>query len=250
MNEADQQIEDKKKMITSKQLFLYLLLSFIILVASFSFLISPSFLVGKVMISGNAYMDEKEIFQIADIPEKINIFRLNTTEIQNRLYKDLRIEQAIVERQFPSTITIKIIERKPTAYVACDYGFLEVDKTGTVLAAFKSLREIKVPIVTGITLKNLYVGDKVTDSAFAAVLEYLSAIDEKILGQISEVNMANQQELFVYTTNALQIRLGNTERMQEKARLTQEFLQDEKVSKLSIEYVDFNFVSPFIKLKN
>lgn len=250
MNEAEGLPEEKKKNSSSKQLFLYLLLAFIILVAGFSFLISPSFAVGKVVLSGNVYMDEGEVFQIADIPEKINIFRLNTAEIQSRLHKDLRIEEAIVERRFPSTITIRIAERKPAAYAACDYGFLEVDKTGTVLAAFKSLKEIKVPLVTGISLKNLYVGDQAADATFLAVLRYLARLDEKFLNRISEINMANPKEIFVYTTDALQIRLGNTERMEDKAKLTQDFLQDTKVSELSIEYVDFEFASPFIKLKN
>lgn len=250
MNEANQQMDDKKQLFLPKQSFLYLLLLFIILITGFSFLISPAFSVGNVVITGNVYMNEKEIFQIAQIPDKINIFRLNSSEIQNKLYKDLRIEQAKVTRKFPSTITIEVVERTPAAYVACDYGFLEVDKTGTVLAAFKTLKEIKVPMITGVTLRNLYVGDKVVDKTFMAVVEYLTTMDESILNQLSEVNIANANQIVVYTTNAMQIRLGNTERIKEKAKLTQEFLQDEKASKLSIEYVDFNFVSPFIKLKN
>lgn len=249
MKEADLEEARQGKKSTSKQLFFTLLLFFIVLITGFSFIISPAFSVGNIIVEGNKYLTEEELYQIAGVPEKINIFRLNTTELKTRLYKDLRIEEADISRRFPSTIVLKITERTPLAYVACDYGFVEIDKKGTVLAAYKTIKNIRVPMITGITLHNLYVGDTVDHVVLLKVLEYLSYMDETAVNQMSEVNVAVPEELVAYTTSSVQIRIGKAERLSEKAKLTQGFLEELKKTKLSIEYIDFNFASPFIKFK-
>lgn len=240
---------DSVKKSNSKQLFLSLLFIFIVLVTGFSFITSPAFSVGDIKIDGNKYLTTEEIYQIAGVPEKINIFRLNTKEIQTRLLKDLRISEANVLRNFPSSITIDVVERKPIAYAACDYGFVEVDKTGLILAAYKSVKNINVPMITGITLHNLYVGDKVDNKVMIHVLEYLAYLDEASINQMSEVNAASADQLIAYTNTSVQIKIGNNERLEDKAKVTQEFLGELKKTKLPIEYIDLNFASPFIKFK-
>ena len=68
------------------------------------------------------------------------------------------------------------------------------------------------------------------------------------LNQISEIAITGPDYLVAYTTGSVQIRLGSLERLDEKAKLTMTFLEDLKTSKYPIEYVDFNYSSPFIKL--
>lgn len=233
----------------SRQMFLGLLLLFILFIIGFSSITSSLFAIGRVEVEGNRYITTEEIYQIAGIPERMNIFRLNTGEIQSRLEQDLRIEGAIVTRQFPSTIQIVLEERIPLAYVACEYGFVEVDRQGIVLAAHKSLSEIKVPIVTGIVLNNLYVGDAIEQPLLLDVLKFLALMDETTVNQISEINVENPEKIIAYTNSSAKVRIGDTNRLDEKAKLTEEFLQELKTTSLPIEYMDLTFASPFIKFK-
>ena len=53
---------------------------------------------------------------------------------------------------------------------------------------------------------------------------------------------------YTNTSKAVQIRLGKLERLEEKARLTEDFLQDLELNPHRVEYVDFNYTAPFIKL--
>ena len=48
----------------------------------------------------------------------------------------------------------------------------------------------------------------------------------------------------------MQIRLGKLERLEEKARLTEDFLQDQQTSPYTVEYVDFSYEVPVIRLKD
>jgi cell division protein FtsQ len=245
----DKMNHEVRKKTISKQFFLLVFILLILFIGMISLLCSPIFSVSQVQVSGNVYMSQAEVIRIAGLADKVNIFRLTTSAVQNKLCKDLRIEQATVQRTFPSTIKIQIIERKPIALVACEYGFLEVDKNGMVLAVHKTITDMQVPIMTGIVLKDLYIGDTVVDSACLNVLEYLAQLDETSVNQISEVHIAAFDQIVAYTRNSVQIRLGSTDRLSEKAKATQEFIQNMKSMKQTIEYIDFNFTAPFIKFK-
>lgn len=219
-------------------------------VAIVLFINSPYFVVGSVVVKDNNYVAAEEILRIAGVPEKINIFRLKPAEIRERLLSDLRVDEVQVERNFPATITIHVKERQPLAFVASQYGFVELDRQGMVLAALKNLKQVKVPVITGVRLGNIYVGDQVSHQGLVAVLTYLSGLNEDALSQLSEVNIKSPEELVVYTTSSICIRIGDNQRLLEKARLTDEILQEIAAKKMQVEYVDLNYTSPIIKIRN
>ncbi len=221
-----------------------------LLIAFFLFVNSPYFTVGTVLVEGNKYVTVEEVLRVAGVPERINIFRLKTTELSERLMSDLRVSEVHIERKFPATIIISIKERQPLAFVASQYGFVEIDREGVVMAAFKNLKQVKVPIITGVRLGNVYVGDQVNNAGLLNVLTYLAALDEDVLNQLSEVNIKSTDELVAYTTNSVYIRVGDSQRLTEKAKLTGEILQEIVAKKMVVDYIDLNYTSPIIKLRN
>ncbi|HWR43270.1 cell division protein FtsQ/DivIB [Sporomusa sp.] len=220
------------------------------LIAFFLFINSPYFTVGTVLVDGNKYITVEDVLRVAGVPEQVNIFRLKTADIRDRLMSDLRVAEVKVERSFPATIAIHIKERQPLAFVASQYGFVEIDRQGVVLAALRNLKEVKVPVITGVRLGNVYVGDQVNNPGLSNVLTYLAALDENALNQLSEVNIKSPDELVAYTTSSVYIRVGDSQRLTEKATLTGEILQEISAKKMAVEYVDLNYKSPIIKIRN
>ncbi len=220
-----------------------------LLIAIFLFINSPYFAVGTVVVEGNKYITVEEVLRISGVAERINIFRLKPAEIRERLTSDLRVDEVRVERKFPATISIHIKERQPLAFVASQYGFVEIDRQGMVMAALKNLKQVKVPVVTGVRLGNVYVGDQVNNPGLSNVLTYLSGLDEEALNQLSEVNIKSPDELLAYTTNSVFIRIGDNQRLKEKAKLTGEILQELTTKKMTVEYIDLNYTSPIIKIR-
>jgi len=226
-----------------------LLAALVTLIALFLFINSPYFTVGTVLIEGNKYVEVKEVLRIAGIPEKVNIFRLKPANIKDRLLNDLRVAEVTVERRFPATIAVLIEERKPLAFVASQHGFVEIDRQGMVLVALRNLKEVKVPVITGVRLGNVYVGDQVNNPVLASALTYLAALDEASLNSLSEVNIESPDEIVAYTVDSMYIRVGDNRRLTEKAKLTDEILQEISSKKLNVEYVDLNYKSPIIKIR-
>jgi len=229
--------------------FTGLLMILMVLIAGLLFVQSSYFAVGNVVIRGNKYITDADICRIAGIPDKINIFRLNTGEIRERLLRDLRVAEVDISRQFPATIIISITERQPIAYAANSYGFVQLDRHGVVIAAAKTIKQIDVPIITGINLGDVYIGDRVEAGELRPVLTYLAALDEVTLNRLSEVNIDVPDQMLAYTTDSICIKLGEADRLEEKAKLTQSILQEINLKKLAVEYIDLSFKAPFIKFK-
>lgn len=249
MRTEEFQYQGKEKSLMSAPGFIGLLLALVILIAGLLFIKSSYFTVGSVIVEGNKYMSVEEVYRIAEIPEAMNIFSLNTANIKMRLMHDLRIAETDVSRRFPGTIVISIKERKPIAYVASNYGFIELDKQGIVLAIFKNLKQVSVPMITGLRLENEYIGDKIENPVIKDIVNYLSLLDEVTLNQLSEINMKSSEQISAYTINSVHIRLGNSERLADKAKLTNEILSELGDRKRMIEYIDLNTASPVIKFK-
>jgi len=234
---------------TTKKKLSYLFLALILLITGISYLTSPSCSVGRIEVRGNVNISDAEIIEIAGVPEIVNVVRLNTREMEERLGYDLRIAGMKVYRAFPATIVIEVDERLPIAYIACDYGFLKLDKEGMVLAAYKTLSHIDAPLITGFKLPSYYVGDKVEQENVVIILEYLSYLERSSVERLSEISAADLEQICVYTNSSVQIKIGRAERLREKAALTDDFLQELTRTKLPIDYIDLNYTSPFIKFK-
>ena len=209
---------------------------------------SPLFTFQQLVVRGNIHLDTDELCEIARIHYGQRLFELKTDTMTANLLHDLRIESAVVRRQLPNKIEMDIVERIPVATVACDYGYLDFDRQGKVIASYRSLKGADIPIITGVKLRDLYIGDDNDNAQVAKVITFLGKIDPADIGQISEVNITVPSAVVAYTKTALPIRLGQLDGIPDKAGLTQDFLQDQKTTRHTVEFVDFSYDAPFIKL--
>ena len=209
---------------------------------------SPLFTFQQLVVHGNVHLDENELCEIARIHYGQRLFELKTDEMTTNLLRDLRIESAVVRRQLPHKIEMDIVERIPVATVACDYGYLDFDRQGKVIASYRSLKGADIPIITGVKLRDLYIGDDNNAPQVAQAISFLARIDPADIGEISEVSLRNPDAVVAYTKTALPIRLGQLTGIPDKAALTQDFLRDQKTTRHTVEYVDFSYDAPFIKL--
>ncbi len=210
---------------------------------------SPLFTLQRVVLHGNAYLNEEDILTSGRLHKGEPLFQLETDEVTQNLMKDLRIESAVVRRRVPDTLEIELKERLPVATVACDYGYLDLDRQGKVIGSYKTLRKMPIPLIAGVKMHDMYIGDDNKDPNVGKILEFLSLLDADSLNSLSEVNVTNPNAVMAYTNQAVQIRLGNFDRWEEKAKLTHDFLLSLSHARHQIEYVDFSYTAPFIRLK-
>ena len=210
----------------------------------------PFFTLREVKLVGATYITREDILKIANIYYGEPLFELETDDVTKRLLSDLRIEKVTVKRELPFTLEVEIKERKPVATIVCDYGYLDLDRQGKVIDSYKTLKLMQIPMITGALVRDLYIGDDVTDEMVKKILFFLQQLNEASLNKLSEIAIIGPEYVVAYTntSKAVQIRLGKLERLEEKAHLTEDFLQDLELNPHRVEYVDFNYTAPFIKL--
>ncbi|MBQ9478794.1 MAG: FtsQ-type POTRA domain-containing protein [Selenomonadaceae bacterium] len=211
---------------------------------------TPLFTLREIKLIGATYLTVDDVMRVGGVYYGEPLFRLETDNITMRLSNDLRVEEVTVRRSLPSTLEIEVVERKPIATIACDYGYLDLDRNGKVIDSYKNLKGMPIPMITGAKVADLYIGDDIDDETLKKILYYLQQMGDEARNNISEVAIVEENYVVAYTdmARAVQIRIGKLERLEEKARLTENFLKDLAVNPHPVEYVDFNYTAPFIKL--
>jgi cell division protein FtsQ len=100
-------------------------------------------------------------------------------------------------------------------------------------------------------MKDKYIGDDVENEMVIQILDFLQKLDAVALEKLSEVAIISADYIVAYTATekSVQIRIGKLdERTDEKVHLIQDFLLDLENNPHDVEYVDFSYTAPFIKL--
>lgn len=241
-------MDGKKHKMISQGSVATLLVGLIVVLGILACALSPIFVLKTVNIQGNRFVQDEDIIRIAGIRLGENLFQLQTDEIKRSLTKDLRIEQAVVQRSFPSQLDISISERIPLAMIKCDYGYLELGKGGIVLDAHRTLRDMPVPMISGAGVADLFVGDVVDDEQVGKVLSFLDAVGENTVKSLSEINITNPEDVMLYA-GSVQIRLGAMDRLESKIEVTKSVISELQQTKHPIAYVDARFDVYSVRLR-
>lgn len=113
----------------------------------------------------------------------------------------------------------------------------------------QSIKKVNVPLITGKRLGNLLLGDSIAGGEIDQALDFLNHLSPEGLKVFSEINIGNPGDIKAYTRDGITVKLGNGSDMAGQARLAENMVGDVKARGLSVEYLDANLASPFIKLK-
>lgn len=241
MENTNNDFEPKEKRTISSKAIIKLLGGLVVALVLLMVALSPIFVLKTVEIKGNYQIPDSEILRISGVTMGENMFQLETDDIKRTLMKDVRLEQAIVKRVYPSRLEIQIIERRPLAIVQYEYGFLELSRGGTVLGVYKTIRNMSVPIITGLQVPDLFVGDTLQDEQADTVLKYLEKLDDSTIKSISEINISDPYNVVVYVSKSVQIKMGKLSSLEGKNDITESVVNEIQQARYPIEYVDARF---------
>ena len=238
-------MDGRKHKIISQSSVAVILTGLVVVLGVLACALSPIFVLRNINVSGCRYVQPEDVIRIAGVRTGENLFQLQTDEIRRNLEKDLRIDQALVQRSFPSQLNIEINERVPLAFVKCEYGYLEAGKDGIVLDAHRTLRQMPVPMISGASVADLFVGDVIEDENIRKVLSFLSMLEDRSIQSLSEIN---PQDVLLYA-GSVQIRLGSLEQLPDKVDVTISVLKELQQTKHPIEYVDARYDVYSVRLR-
>lgn len=203
-----------------------------------------------VTVVGNQKISTEEIHQMAGVAsDQQALWFWDAKRFFALLRDDLRVEEVRSVYDWPATLAIHIKERRSLAYLASRHGFLDIDATGTVTTISRSLKNMEAPLITGFKAGRVYPGTQLEDAGVQGVLQYLVALNKETRDKISEVNLNPQHGVTVITLDNIKIRLGPVERIRDKARLTQDILQEVMTKGVPVESIDLVHEKPVLRFR-
>ena len=225
------------------------ILALIALFFLFRYMVAQPFMYfGSVEVINAVNLTKQDVLLIARIREPINLFLNNNDEIKNNLKEDLRIKDVKVEYAFPQKVKITIQENKPIICLQSKHAFYEVDSKGVILRVTSNVKNPNIPIITGIKISELYVGEQIKVDLVVNIIKFISSLDEDVYNSISEINM-NNEIVSILTLNRVKIILGKATDIPDKSETFKLVMQEIQAKKMAIEYIDLTYSRPFIKLK-
>lgn len=178
---------------------------------------SPLFGIDEVQIIGAERLAADTVRNLAAVPDDATLIRYSARAIEERLLAYAWIAEAQVTRDYPHTLRIRIVERKPIASVDTGETFWAVDKTGMVLGE-QSLDETStLPVVRDVPGLDLKSGRASTSEVLLNALRVLSGISEELRMKLRAVTAPTIDETTLLTTENVEILIGDASELETKS---------------------------------
>ena len=201
-----------------------------------------------VQTDGSLLRDQ--VLKTADLHEGENIFQVNLAQVHRVLQQLPQVDEVEVLRKLPAEIDIRIVERKPIAWITSekeisdpfqsDVAFL-IDARGVLMKEKKLLPEyLGLPLITGCTSESLEPGKTVQSIEARAALELLRLSAGSFMQtrfQIREIDLSKGYCLVVTDKNHTRVTVG-FDQLEKQIQRLEQFLVYADDSRRDIETVN------------
>jgi len=219
----------------------------------FSFIFSSNFCnIEKVIITGNDYLSEEEVFYKSKIKLGENIFKLNLKKTINLLLQEPWIKDVEIKRAIPNKLIISIKEREAAVFTSIGEEHFALSKEGLALSKVDRLEEgFSLPLILGLDIDEIKIGEMIDKPEFRAALECINSAEVILPKKFCQVKILSPDDFMICNKDDnLKIRVNRPEEIINKENLLREALEKIEMEKLSVEYIDIRFKdSLIIKIK-
>jgi cell division protein FtsQ len=182
---------------------------------------NPEYRLTRIEVETDGTLPREQVLKTCDLEEGINIFRVNLARVHDTLQQLPQVDEVQVVRKLPSEIDIKVIERRPIAWItpekevsdpfASEAAFL-VDARGVLMKEKKLLPEyLGLPLISGCSSESLEAGKVVESFEAKAALELLRLSTRSFMQtrfQIREIDVSKGYCLLVTDKTHTQVTFG------------------------------------------
>lgn len=170
---------------------------------------TPIMAARNVVITGVGAVSQEEVIAAAAVKQGTPLLQVNTDDVAERVATIRRIATARVQREYPSTLRITVVERVPVVVKDFPDGPHLFDRDG-------------VDFATGPPPANLpYLeadNPGPSDPPTKAALEVMTALRPEVAGQVARVSAPSVASITLTLVDGREVVWGTTERTDEKAQ--------------------------------
>lgn len=168
---------------------------------------TPALGVRTIEVSGTADIAEREITVALDIPQGQPLPRVDTAAAAARVAAIPKVSSARVQRIYPSTIRVTVIERVPAVFIDSVDGTHLIDREGVDFAISPP-----PPGVPRLVTDNPGWGDPATSAA----LEILESLPPQLREQVGEIRARSISDVSIVLHGERTVIWGSTDKSARK----------------------------------
>lgn len=224
-------VKNKRKLNTKLIKYIFIVILFIVLVICAMF--SPLFNIKNIIIEENEKISKEEIISLSKLQVEENIFKLSKNKIEKQIKQNPYIESIKIERKLPSTVVIKVEERKQAYLLEYAGSYVYIDKQGYMLEI--NTEKLELPIIQGAeTLPETFIEGNRLINEDLEKLEMVYKIMEvaqvnQIANLITRIDIEDEKDLkLIFETEGKTAYIGDITNLITKIPTIKLILEEEK----------------------
>ncbi|MEV0389785.1 FtsQ-type POTRA domain-containing protein [Nonomuraea sp. NPDC050643] len=200
--------------------FLVLLTAGVVGSAAWLVFFSPVLGVRSIEIVGNLTVASERIEQQAGVADLHPLATVNLADVETRVLGIRQLATAKVDRIWPGTLKIEVVEREPIAAIPAGDQVAIVDKQGVVI----EIKAAPPPMLPLLKVDRPAAGDP----AMMAALQVIQAVPGEVAGKVRQVRAGTAEGVTLELSDGRTVIWGGTDRPQEKAEILVSLLKRER----------------------
>jgi cell division protein FtsQ len=210
--------------------FLVLLTAGVVGTAAWLVFFSPVLGVRSIEIVGNLTVPSERIKQQAGVADLHPLATVDLAGVEHRVLGIRRLASAKVDRIWPGTLRIEVVEREPVAAVQSGDKVAIVDRQGVVI----ELKSVVPPLLPLLRVDRPVEGDP----AMMAALKVIQAIPDEVAPKVREVRAGTAEGVTLELSDGRSVVWGGPDRPEEKARILASLLASQKATVYDVSSPD------------
>lgn len=222
---------------------------------------SNLFAIEDVKVTGVEHLTSEEMSALAAVPSGTTLLRVDADAIVNRLKQDAWVQDAAVNRLFPSTLELVVTERQIAAVVevqtsdaksvqpwaiASDHMWLMPIPDRDSEAGQRTSPQVYEDADAALAIKDVpfgvkaQVGTYCTDESVLNALDIVSGMTTELADQVKTVYADGVEETRLVLENNVEIAFGSAENIRDKERVCLKIMEEHPDS---VAYINVRDVS-------
>lgn len=198
--------------------------------ALYLFANSEFFETDQVEWLGLGYLDQEQLDVYLGF-STVNVWRLNTKDLEVLLFEHPWIKEAKVVWRWPNRVVISVQESKPIAQIPTEMGWFLLDEEGFILPPIQGDLVLSLPIVINVELTS--------KEQLVSTARLVTMIPDAVRPLVSEWN--GETRSFV-TRSGTEILMGSPVDLEEKFILLEKIVDDLALQKQQAKRIDLRVI--------
>ena len=196
------------------------------------------FTITEVRVTGDSEVPTADIIGVSGADSSRNIFMLREKKAVQQIKDNYpQLETVEITRSLPGSILIRVTERVPVASVMAADGYWLIDKN-TVCFDLSAEQDQTYPLITGLDGSIGAPGLPISCPVRAKILrDFFTQWAGKEFATLKELDLSSSYNLIIYTTDQMEIWLGDSSSLEKKLLLVESslpYLQKDGQIKLDV----------------